>query len=230
MPPEKDIAAVIKILKKQRFRQPIVTQVGEKTRSPFQVLISCLLSLRTRDETTAIASKRLFSSAKTPEQMMKLTAKRIEKLIYPVGFYKTKAKRIKEICKILVEEYNSKVPEDFDELMKFRGVGRKTANIVMTYGFNKNGYIAVDTHVHRIPNRLGWIKTKTPEQTETELKKILPKRHWHGFNDLFVRFGQNVCKPVKPLCYACPARKYCRFKKKTPKPAKIKSRLPINIT
>ncbi len=229
MSSEKEIAAVMQILKKQKFRQPIVTELADRTRDPFHVLISCLLSLRTRDETTAKASLRLFSAVDSPEKMIKLSPKKIEKLIYPVGFYKTKAKRIKEISRIIVKECNSKVPSDFDELMKFKGVGRKTANIVMVYGFNKEG-MPIDTHCHRIPNRLGWIKTKTPEQTEEALKKLLPKRHWHGFNDLFVRFGQNVCKPVKPLCYACPVRKYCRYPHKTPKPAKIKIMLPINIT
>lgn len=224
MSSEKEISAVMKILKKQKFRQPIVTQVGERTRSPFQVLVSCLLSLRTRDETAAKASERLFAAARTPEQMMKLTAKQIEKLIYPVGFYKTKAKRIKEMSRILAEKYGGKVPSDFNELMKFKGVGRKTANIVMAYGFGKKDYIAIDTHCHRIPNRLGWIKTRIPEQTEEALKKLLPKRYWHDFNDLFVRFGQNICKPVKPLCYACPVEKYCIYSNKTPKPAKIQSR------
>src|SRR3989344_2599445 len=172
MPAEKEIIDVIKKVKKevQKYENPIVTEIGEETRSPFQVLISCILSLRTRDETTAKATTRLFTLAKTPEKMVKLSTKQIEKAIYPVGFYKTKARRIKGICKVLLEEYNGEVPENFDELMKLKGVGRKTANIVMCYGFNKKGYIAVDTHVHRIPNRLGWISTKTPEQTEETLK------------------------------------------------------------
>lgn len=215
MPSENEITAVIHILKKQRFNQPIVTEVADRTGNPFQVLVSCLLSLRTRDETAARAFRNLFSVATTPEKISKMPTKQIEKLIYSANFYKTKAKRIKNICKTLVREYNSKVPSDFNELMKFKGVGRKTANIVMTYGFGKKDYIAVDTHVHRIPNRLGWITTKTPEQTETELKGIVPKRYWHDFNDLFVQFGQNICKPVKPMCPVCPIRKYCRFTDKT---------------
>ncbi len=208
---EKEIVAVMRILKKQRFNQPIVTEVANRTGSPFQVLVSCLLSLRTRDEIASKAFKNLFSVADTPEKISKMPTKQIEKLIYSANFYKTKAKRIKNICKTLVREYNGKVPSDFNELMKFKGIGRKTANIVMTYGFGKKDYIAVDTHVHRIPNRLGWIKTKTPEQTETELKRIVPKRYWHDFNDLFVQFGQNICKPIRPLCYECPINKYCGY-------------------
>jgi len=216
MSTESEIIDVIKKVKKevQKYENPIVTEIGEETRSHFQVLISCILSLRTRDETTAKASRRLFALAKTPEKMIKLSTKQIEKSIYPVGFYKTKARRIKGICKVLLEEYNGKVPEDFDELLKLKGVGRKTANIVMCYGFHKSGYIPVDTHVHRIPNRLGWVKTKNPEQTEEALKELLPRRYWKDFNDIFVTFGQNVCKPVGPKCNVCPVSKNCMYYKK----------------
>ncbi len=212
---KKDIITVIRLVKNEvdKFRDPIVTEVGEITRSPYQVLISCLLSLRTRDETTARASERLFALAKTPKEMIKLSTKQIEKAIYPVGFYKTKAKRIKEISQRILKEYEGQVPEDFDKLMQFKGVGRKTANIVMCYGFNRAGYIAVDVHVHRIPNRLGWLKTKKPEQTEKALKKILPKRYWRDFNDTFVTFGQNICKPVGPKCGTCPVKNYCKYYK-----------------
>lgn len=210
----KTIPMVMRLLKKEskNFKQPIVTEVAERDEDPFLVLISCILSLRTRDETTAKASERLFALADNPKAMLSLSTKQIEKAIYPVGFYKTKAKRIKEICKKLLNEYRGKVPDDFDELMKFKGVGRKTANIVMVYGFNKAG-LPIDTHCHRIPNRLGWIKTKTPEQTETELRKLLPKRYWHDFNDLFVQFGQNICKPVGPRCGKCPISVYCKYYK-----------------
>ena len=220
MPTEKQIITVISLVKKavQQFHDPIVTELGEQTRDPFKVLIGCLLSLRTRDETTAKASKRLFALADTPQRMAKLPTKKIEKTIYPVGFYKTKAKRIKEICKVLIEKYNSKVPNNPDELLKLKGVGRKTRNIVMNYGFNNPNFIAVDTHVNRIPNRLGWIKTKTPGQTEQELMRILPRKHWRDFNDTFVTFGQNICKPVGPKCNICPVTRYCKYYREVYKP------------
>ena len=131
-------------------------------------------------------------------------------MIYPVGFYKTKSKRIKDISKTLIEKYNGKVPYDFNELLKLKGVGRKTANIVMVYGHKKQGFLPIDTHCHRIPNRLGWIKTKTPEQTEEELKRVLPKEYWDDFNHLFVKFGQTICVPNSPFCSRCPINKYCK--------------------
>ncbi|MEM7819745.1 MAG: endonuclease III [Candidatus Aenigmatarchaeota archaeon] len=208
----RNIGIVIKILKREtkKFEIPIVTESGKKTKNPFKVLISCLLSIRTRDEITTKASKKLFSLADTPEKMIKLSTRQIEKAIYPVGFYKTKSRRIKEICKKLINEYNSKVPDTLEELLKLKGVGRKTANIVLVYGYKKKG-LPIDTHCHRIPNRLGWIKTKTPEQTEKELRKILPKKYWFDFNDLFVKFGQNICKPIRPKCNICPIYKYCEY-------------------
>jgi endonuclease-3 len=177
-------------------------------RDPYRVLISCLLSLRTKDETTAGASKRLFAKAKNPKQLAALPIRQIEKLIYPVGFYKTKAKRIKDIANILIKKYNSKVPDDLDELLKLHGVGRKTANIVITIAFKKHR-VAVDTHVHRISNRLGYVNTKTPEKTEFALRKKLPKRHWLIYNDLLVTWGQNICRPISPLCSKCKIRPYC---------------------
>lgn len=209
------IPKVIEILKKntQNFKSPIVTEIAVQTRDPFKVLISCILSLRTKDAVTEKASERLFKIAETPEKLSNLSLEEIEKAIYPVGFYKTKAKRIKEISKIIKEKYASIVPDNFEELLKLKGVGRKTANIVMVYGFGKEG-LPIDTHCHRIPNRLGWIKTKTPEQTEKALRKLIPKKYWFDFNDLFVQFGQNICKPVKPLCNICPVKKYCEFYKK----------------
>ena len=140
--------------------------------------------------------------------MSKLKEKQIQKLIYPVGFYRVKSKRIKEISKVLIKDCNGKVPSDMDELLKLKGVGRKTANIVLVFGFNKNA-LPIDIHCHRIPNRLGWIKTKTPEQTEMELKKILPKKYWIDFNNIFVVFGQNICVPVSPFCSKCPIYDYC---------------------
>ena len=197
------------------FKNPIATEIGEKTRSPYMVLISCLLSLRTMDKVTGPVSKRLFEIADTAEKISNMPIGKLQEIIRPVNYYLTKSKRIKEISKVLIEEHNGNVPEDFLELMKLKGVGRKTANIVMTYGFFKKEFIAIDTHCHRIPNRLGWITTKTPEQTESELKKILPKRHWQDFNDIFVMFGQNICKPINPRCTQCPINKYCRYYKKT---------------
>lgn len=195
----------------QHFENPVATEIGEKTRSPYMVLISCLLSLRTMDKITGPVSKRLFEVANTPEKINRLSLKKLQKIIKPVNYYITKSKRIKDISKTLVKEYNGKVPESFDELMRFKGVGRKTANIVMTYGFFKKDYIAVDVHVHRIPNRLGWIRTKKPEETEEELKRILPKRYWQDFNDIIVTFGQNICRPIGPKCNICPISKYCKY-------------------
>lgn len=215
------ISRVIEILKKnsRNFKTPVVTEVAAQKKEPFKVLISCLLSLRTKDAVTWKASETLFRIAETPEKLSALSVDEIERAIYPVGFYKTKARRIKEISKILIEKYGSSVPDDIDELLKLKGVGRKTANIVMVYGFGKEG-LPIDTHCHRIPNRLGWIKTKNPEETEKSLRNLIPKKHWFDFNDLFVQFGQNICKPVKPLCNICPIREYCKYYKKAKEPVK----------
>ena len=206
----KDIATSIKLLKAQNrlFNIPAVTQISNISRSPFMVLISCILSLRTKDNTTMQASERLFNLARTPEAMKALSIKTIEKAIYPVGFYRNKTKAIKNICKDLVEKYNSTVPDTIDELLKLHGVGRKTANLVVTIGYGKPG-ICVDTHVHRITNRWGYVKTKTPEETEFTLRKKLPKRYWIIINDLLVTFGQNICKPISPLCSECKLYQYC---------------------
>lgn len=206
----KHIPTAIKLIKAQNkpFAVPAVTQVSHKSRSPFMVLISCILSLRTKDNTTLQASERLFGLAKNPEAMMSIPTKTIEKAIYPVGFYRNKAKAIKNICKELVEKYNSKVPDAIDELLKLHGVGRKTANLVVTIGYGKPG-ICVDTHVHRITNRWGYVKTKNPEETEFALRKKLPKRYWIIINDLLVTFGQNICRPVSPLCSMCRIYQYC---------------------
>jgi endonuclease-3 len=178
--------------------------------TPFVTLISCLLSLRTKDEVTAKASEQLLKNYHTPVQLSILPIKKIESLIYPVGFYKTKARRIQEISKTLLEKYNGSVPDTIEELLTLKGVGRKTANIVMVYGHKKHGYLPIDTHCHRIPNRLGWIKTKTPEETEQVLKKILPEKYWDDFNDLFVTFGQTICVPISPFCSRCPINQYCK--------------------
>jgi len=186
---------------------PVVTEVS-RDRSPFKVLISCILSLRTKDEVTRDASKRLFRLAETPNDMLKLDQKTIEKTIYPVGFYITKAKNIIGISKTLVEKYNSIVPQEIDELLKLKGVGRKTANLVVTLGYKKLG-ICVDTHVHRISNRLGYVSTKTPKETEFALRGKLPKKYWIIYNDLLVTYGQNICKPISPFCSKCKIEKCC---------------------
>lgn len=182
--------------------------MAEKSKDPFRVLISCLISLRTKDEVTDAASRRLFQKADTPAQMLQLRESQIARLIYPAGFYRTKAKRIREISRELMNGYNSRVPDTLEALLTLKGVGRKTANLVLTIGYGKPG-ICVDTHVHRISNRLGWIKTKTPEQTEARLREFLPKRYWISINDLLVTFGQNLCQPVSPWCSKCPLAKEC---------------------
>ncbi len=206
-----NIDIIISLLKKEikNFKNPITTNIGEKTKNPFLVLISCLLSLRTKDTTTGPATKRLFALADNPKDMLRLSTKKIEKAIYPVGFYPKKVKWIKEVCKILIEKYNGKVPASEEELLKLPGIGRKCMGIVMCYGFGKNSHIPVDTHVHKIANRLGWVKTKTPEKTEQELMKIIPKKYWHDINNLLVAHGQNICVPVSPFCSKCYIRKYC---------------------
>ena len=207
---DRDIHAAIRILRRQvpKWETPIVTLMAETYESPFRVLISCILSLRTQDGTTAQASHRLFALADTPQKMVKLTAKTIEKTIFPVGFYRTKAKVIGEICRVLLRDYSGKVPDDIDELLKLKGVGRKTANLVVTLGYNKPG-ICVDTHVHRISNRWGYVNTTTPEKTELALRNKLPKQYWIEYNDLLVSFGQHLCRPISPLCSQCPVKKYC---------------------
>jgi endonuclease-3 len=203
------IERIIPILRKEvkQFHMPIVSEIALR-KDPFKVLISCLLSLRTKDETTAEASKRLFAKAPTAKKLASIPIKNIEKLIYPVGFYKTKARRIKDIAKLLLTKYNNKVPDTIEELLKLHGVGRKTANIVITIGFRKPG-VAVDTHVHRISNRLGYVKTKTPDQTEFALRDKLAQKHWIIYNDLLVAWGQNVCRPISPLCSICKIRPFC---------------------
>ncbi len=210
MDEQKRIEKIVETLKAalKKYGDPVVTKVAKEKRSPYRVLISTLLSLRTKDETTLKASERLFKVADTPEKMLNLSKEQIEKLIYPVGFYHRKAEQILKISKILIEKYNGKVPDDLDELLKLPGVGRKTANLVLNEGFGKLG-ICVDTHVHRISNRLGLVKTKTPEQTEFALRKILPKKYWIIFNTLLVTLGQNICTPISPKCSICPIEQYC---------------------
>lgn len=205
-----EIHHAIRILRREvkQWDAPIVTLMAESSKSPFHILISCVLSLRTQDATTTQASRRLFSLAETPQAMLKVSARTIEKAIYPVGFYRTKAKAIRSICRDLVEKYSGKVPDEIDELLKLQGVGRKTANLVVTLGYRKPG-ICVDTHVHRISNRWGYVRTKNPKETEFALREKLPKQYWLEYNDLLVTFGQHLCRPISPVCSQCPVEKYC---------------------
>lgn len=178
-------------------------------RDPFRVLVACLLSLRTKDETTGPAAARLFALADTPAAMLALPCRRIERAIYPVGFYRTKAAALHRICRDLLDRFAGQVPPDLDDLLTLHGVGRKTANLVVTLGFGRPG-ICVDTHVHRISNRLGFVRTRTPDETEQALRARLPKRHWIELNDLLVTFGQNLCRPTSPHCSRCPVGRRCR--------------------
>ncbi|MEK6840018.1 MAG: endonuclease III [Nanoarchaeota archaeon] len=203
---------VLQIIQKavQQFEEPSVTQISKVTKhDPYRVLISCLLSLRTKDATTTQASIRLFFLADTPHKMITLTPQRIERAIYPVGFYHVKTRTILDISKTLLKDYHGEVPKTMEELLTLKGVGRKTANIVLTYGHQNPEGLAVDTHVHRLSNRLGLVKTKIPEQTEHALRALFPKKHWMIINDTFVTFGQNICTPISPHCSICPAKKDC---------------------
>jgi endonuclease-3 len=191
-----------------KFKEPIVGRVA-RDHDPFKVLISTMLSLRTKDITTEHAFERLSSIASTPDAISGLSLETIELAIYPVGFYKTKAKSIKETSKIIIEKYNGKVPQDLNELLKLPGVGRKTANLVIILGFDKMG-ICVDTHVHRITNRWGYLSTRTPDETEMKLREILPEKYWKVINNYLVPYGQNICLPVSPLCSQCKIFSYCK--------------------
>lgn len=201
---EFDIHTAIRILREEyRFwKTPAVTIVAQCDHSPFKVLVSCMISLRTRDEVTAQASMRLFEKAATPEAMQALPVDEVAGLIYPAGFYRNKASQIVELSRRLMDEYGGVVPGEIDELLRFKGVGRKTANLVVTLGFGRPG-ICVDTHVHRICNRWGYVSTRTADETETALRKILPAEYWIEINDLLVAFGQNHCHPLSPCCSVC---------------------------
>ncbi len=205
-----DIHKVIRLLRRQvkGLDVPWLDEMASVDRDPFRVLVSCILSLRTQDRTTGEASRRLFALASSPEEMASLSEDEIRKAIYPVGFYRVKAERIKALSETIVRTFGGKVPGSIDELLKLKGVGRKTANLVVTLGFNRPG-ICVDTHVHRITNRWGYVRTKTPEETEFALRKKLPRRYWKELNGLLVAFGQGVCRPISPLCSACDIREFC---------------------
>ena len=214
----KNIDIVVKILKEEikKYKEPIVGVLAKATRDPFKVLVSTMISLRTKDDVTTGASKRLFILAESPAEMIKLADRDIEKAIYPAGFYRVKAKAIKNTSRTLLEKFNGKVPDSLEELLTLSGVGRKTANLVLTLGFNKYG-ICVDTHVHRITNRWGYVSTKNPEETEFTLRELLPKKHWKIINDLLVTYGQNLCHPVSPKCSICRLETYCEKKGVTKK-------------
>jgi endonuclease-3 len=205
------IGKVIGILNRavRQWRVPAVGIVAEQASDrPFETLVSTILSLRTKDAVTGQASRRLLARAPTPAALASLKAKQIEELIFPVGFYRTKARNLIETSRILLGEYQGKVPRQMDELLKLPGVGRKTANLVITVGHGDYG-ICVDTHVHRISNRWGYVETKTPEETEFALRGKLPKKYWKSYNDLLVTFGQNLCVPISPWCSRCPVERYC---------------------
>jgi len=205
------ITAALRVVKREirQWEEPVVGVVARlSNRDPFRILISCLLSLRTKDKTTHEAGARLFALAHQPSAMLTLPLRKIERAIYPVGFYRTKAKSIHAICRRLLDVYGGMVPDSIEELVTLSGVGRKTANLVVTVGYGKPG-ICVDIHVHRISNRWGYVKTKTPEETEQALRRKLPRPYWITFNDLLVPYGQNLCQPVSPLCSKCKLTKYC---------------------
>lgn len=193
---------------KKHFPEEVFIEPGD----PFEVLIYTIISQRTRDEQTDVAAERLLSEFPTAKKLANANVRRVEKLIKPAGFYRVKAKKIKEVCKIIYEKYNGKVPADFDSLMKLPSVGRKTANCVLVFGYGKPA-IPVDTHVHRISNRLGLVKTLKPEETEDGLKKILPKKYWLDINHMLVRFGQTICRPINPKCDECPISDLCKYHK-----------------
>ena len=202
--------SIVKIL--QRFYKddvPSVTKVANEEKDPFLVLVGCILSLRTKDEVTEAAMDRLMRRARTPREILALPVQELERIIYPVGFYRTKTRTIQEISKTLLETYKGKVPETMEQLLSFKGVGRKTANIVITEGFNKAG-IAVDTHVHRISNRLGAVSTRNPHQTEDALRKTLPRKYWKIYNMLLVTHGKRTCAPLSPFCSRCPIYAHCK--------------------
>lgn len=206
----REFIAIWPVLRRQvkTLHVPWLDTMASADRDPFRVLISCILSLRTKDEVTGQSSRRLFKLAGTAERLARLPVEKIEKAVYPVGFYRVKARRIREISRDILERNHGRVPDTIDELLTLKGVGRKTANLVITLGYGKAG-ICVDTHVHRICNRWGLIRTKTPDLTEFALRDILPVRYWKQLNGMLVAFGQGICKPVSPLCSLCRIRPAC---------------------
>ncbi len=206
----RNVSRVLGILRREskKWNAPVVTLIGEQSRDPFKTLTGCILSLRTKDEVTAVAARRLFALADTPAKLAATPEAKIAAAIYPVGFYRTKARTLREIGRLLVERFAGRVPDDIDELLTLPGVGRKTANLVVSQAYGKPG-ICVDTHVHRITNRWAYVRTGNPEQTEMALRAKLPARHWIEINDLLVAFGQTICHPTSPRCSICPVARYC---------------------
>lgn len=205
-----DIHTVMRILESEakRLKVPVVTEFAARKRDPYQVLVSTILSLRTKDDTTREASLRLFKKAPTLEKLLQLEESTLQRLIYPVGFYRNKAKVLRGTARDLINNYGGKVPDELEDLLKLKGVGRKTANLVITLGYGKPG-ICVDTHVHRISNRLGYVRTGKPEETELALRAKLPIKYWIVYNDLLVSYGQNICRPISPFCSRCRLTPYC---------------------
>ena len=207
----RDIGRILKILKAETrlWKVPAVGVVErDHGRDPFLILVSCLISLRTKDAVTAAASKRLFKLARTPRELAALPARAIERAIYPACFYRNKARVLQGVSRGILDRYAGQVPDTIEGLTTFKGVGRKTANLVVTLGFRKPG-ICVDIHVHRILNRLGYVRTKVPDETEAVLRRILPRRHWLTLNDILVTYGQNRCVPVSPWCSRCRVERFC---------------------
>ncbi len=205
-----DIHQVISILRQSAIAWPpaLIDDKANGEWGPYEILIATILSLRTKDTLTAQVTPRLFALANTPQKMVSYAPPEIEEVIYPVGFYRNKAKSILAISQTLLDDYQGQVPDDLDKLLALPGVGRKTANLVITAGFNKPG-ICVDIHVHRISNRWGYIQTKTPEKTEFALREKLPPQYWLKYNGLLVSMGQNVCTPTSPWCSKCPLTQFC---------------------
>jgi len=204
---ERDIPQIFAILQENK-KQWQDSTLESLEKDPFLVLVGCILSLRTKDQMTRQVAERLFRTVRTPQQLLGLSEEELIRLIYPVGFYRRKAKNLRDISCILIEKYQGKVPSILEELLELPGVGRKTANLVLTVGFGNPG-ICVDTHVHRIVNRWGYVNTKTPEKTEIALRDKLPLKFWIPINSLLVLFGQNICLPRQPRCNRCPIENYC---------------------
>jgi len=211
----KDIEFIINYLKEvwKDYESPLKSNIHLKGNDPFQILISTILSTRTKDEITYPTAKKLFEIYKNPEDFIKISTEELERLIYPIGFYKTKAKSIKKIAEIIIREYNNKVPDEFEELIKLPNVGRKVANLVLSVAYGKD-VICVDTHVHRISNRIGLVRAKTPTETEFKLMEVVPRKYWREINYLMVGFGQVICKPTKPRCDVCRLKAICDYFKK----------------
>lgn len=206
---KKNIPKIMNLLAKHfNYKERTTLNQMRKNPNAFKILISCLLSLRTQDKNTKKASKKLFAVAKTPKQIANLPIKKLEKLIFSSGHYRKKAKTLKHVSKELIRKYKEKVPDNKEDLLSIKGIGPKTANIILCFAYGQC-VLPIDTHCHRIPNRLGWVKTKTPEQTEKQLEKILLKKYWREFNGIFMLFGKTICQPISPKCSECLINKYC---------------------